>query len=418
MEPAGLDKEGGKRPAYGTALTERKTEKPGDIEKGKMSSVDSTSANACKPNSLALRVIRKSKHLMSATHQSLASLPSTSGDNDTQHLSLSYNYLKTDPAFNPIKVINGRPPAILGAAPNSQVSKDRIKEAAKQTATTIIHPKRAAMDRFECKTAARLSRATRPYISPESDREFLEAHDVLFRMESDRANELRTRTGNWTSENQGSGKDKVGKQDWRETPDAAEIQRRKVEKLEAHRESLRVAWITSRHIKRVHLAPSHISDHPRLDDERFFEEENTESTTRFKWQRYVAHFLLYNCQDFMARYVDESLGELSFDSETLAHYIERLVMATEPWQEWFMEIRRLYRWENPKRTAWWFAVFVVLWYTQHIVGFMSNQLGTRLIEHLIEVRKHIGGVRWSIDMDESAGSNQCLMKLHLIFSFK
>lgn len=72
----------------------------------------------------------------------------------------------------------------------------------------------------------------------------------------------------------------------------------------------------------------------------------------------------------MARYVDQSLGELSFDSETLAHYIERLVMATEPWQEWFMEMRRLYRWENPKRTASWFVVFVVLWYTQHIVGFM------------------------------------------------
>lgn len=84
------------------------------------------------------------------------------------------------------------------------------------------------MDRFECKTAARLSRATRPYISPESDREFLEAHDVLFRMESDRANELRTRTGNLISENQGAKTDKVSKQDGRETADAAEYRGEKL----------------------------------------------------------------------------------------------------------------------------------------------------------------------------------------------
>lgn len=82
--------------------------------------------------------------------------------------------------------------------------------------------------------------------------------------------------------------------------------------------------------------------------------------------------LLYFSQDFTARYVDEELDKLSFDTVTLGRYIERLVMATEPWQAWFMELRRLYRWEDPKKTAIWYVIWLGLWYTQHIVGFVVS----------------------------------------------
>ena len=35
-----------------------------------------------------------------------------------------------------------------------------------------------------------------------------------------------------------------------------------------------------------------------------------------------------------------------------------------------MDVRSVYRWENPWTTAKWFAAYVVLWYTDHIVGFL------------------------------------------------
>lgn len=60
------------------------------------------------------------------------------------------------------------------------------------------------------------------------------------------------------------------------------------------------------------------------------------------------------------------------DPATFSRYIERLVMATETWHSWLMDIRRLYRWEDPRWTALWYAVFMVLWYTQHVVGFLVS----------------------------------------------
>ena len=71
----------------------------------------------------------------------------------------------------------------------------------------------------------------------------------------------------------------------------------------------------------------------------------------------------------MARYVDVDDWKSPLDIVTLA---ERLVMATEPWQEWWMGIRDLYRWEKPRRTAFWYGVFSILWYTQHVVGFLVS----------------------------------------------
>ena len=55
-------------------------------------------------------------------------------------------------------------------------------------------------------------------------------------------------------------------------------------------------------------------------------------------------------------------------------------MASAPWQSWFMDVRAVYRWEKPRTTAKWFLVYLVLWYTQHVMGFLvsldqSCQLG-------------------------------------------
>ena len=35
-----------------------------------------------------------------------------------------------------------------------------------------------------------------------------------------------------------------------------------------------------------------------------------------------------------------------------------------------MRVRAVYRWENPLITAKWFALYLLLWYTQHIMGFL------------------------------------------------
>lgn len=42
--------------------------------------------------------------------------------------------------------------------------------------------------------------------------------------------------------------------------------------------------------------------------------------------------------------------------------IERLIVATSPFQEFIMTTRRVYRWELPAETSKYLAIYLVLWY--------------------------------------------------------
>ena len=47
-------------------------------------------------------------------------------------------------------------------------------------------------------------------------------------------------------------------------------------------------------------------------------------------------------------------------------------MASAPWQSWAMNVRAVYRWENPRITGQWFALYLVLWYMQNVMGFLVS----------------------------------------------
>lgn len=233
---------------------------------------------------------------------------SSNGALDLQ-CSFSHEYLKTDPAFNPAEVAGQKPAPVTststGAHSDSPFSSaQNAKAATKELATKIIHPKRTIIQHYQSKTAKGLSKGTRPYITPQSDREFLSAHDALFKAENQAGKEPPRKTrGRKGTNSLTLKKDRKGrtlKTRSRRTSssenvpsqgltdeDNAEIQRKKVELLEAHRQSITVAWITSRHIKGVRLSPSKITDFPRFDDERFVERDENGAEIRFKWERFI-----------------------------------------------------------------------------------------------------------------------------------
>ncbi|EED17821.1 hypothetical protein TSTA_116110 [Talaromyces stipitatus ATCC 10500] len=283
---------------------------------------------------------------------------------------LSHEYLKTDPAFNPSQVAGTSPSAVTTSANTTPPRLPRLRTAkasSKEVAGSILHPKRTIFKYCQGKTAKSLSKATRPYITPQADREFLAAHDALFeaKKNGDKAPARKTRGRKGTpaarrEKSPHSRENGVPLGEYQPLQTDAEIQTRKVELLEAHRQSIIIAWITTRHIKAVRVTPSRIADFPRLDDEKFIERDANGVEIRFRWDRYLG-------QPFTARYVDVDEWKSPLDMVAL---VERLVMATEPWQAWWMSIRDLYRWENPRRTAIWYAVFAVLWHTQHVVGFL------------------------------------------------
>ncbi len=83
----------------------------------------------------------------------------------------------------------------------------------------------------------------------------------------------------------------------------------------------------------------------------------------------IIQVLVWYTQDFSAQYIDD-FDELPYDIDVIRHHVERIVFASAPWQAWAMDVRSVYRWEHPPTTLKWLATYVLLWYTDHLIGFL------------------------------------------------
>ncbi|KAI9828444.1 MAG: hypothetical protein M1832_002872 [Thelocarpon impressellum] len=237
----------------------------------------------------------------------------------------------SEPAFNPDKL------EARGRAEGADNKTDKALGTLHSVANAVVHPREAVKGQAT-KTAGQVSKAEHPYLSQKADDELVEANDDLRRAR--RSSEA----------------------------DGADVADRKVtlDALEMRRESLKVAWTTGRHIRRVRAVPRRRIGFPHRAD--FVERDEKGEVVRFQWERWLGLTLIYYSQDFSSQYVDD-FDAIPFDLDTLRHHIERLVMVSAPWQTWAMQVRRVYRWEDPRVTGQWLALFLVLWYTAHTVTF-------------------------------------------------
>ena len=79
--------------------------------------------------------------------------------------------------------------------------------------------------------------------------------------------------------------------------------------------------------------------------------------------------LIHITQGFCAQYIDEN-GTLHFDVNNTRRYVERILFASAPWQAWAMKVRSVYRWDEPRVTFRWLILYLYLWHTEHIAGFI------------------------------------------------
>ena len=269
--------------------------------------------------------------------------------------------LEHNPAFNPSDLRKRR-----------RFRPGKTAEKALGTMQTVgrvfVHPKDTIKKGATRTTAGQLSKAERPYLSQKANLDFLQAHDDLKQAEST-----------------GSSKQVTSDE---EQDDSVVGQRDRLKEMEEHRESLRVAWITSRHVRRVRVVPKRHINFP--NDDYFIERDEREQVIRYDWLTWLGYVryirpvtfivllmfstqnLIYYTQDFSAQYIDD-FDELPFDIDSSRHYVERLLMASAPWQSWAMKVRAVYRWEDPKTTGKWFALYIFLWYTEHMMGFFVSR---------------------------------------------
>ena len=264
-------------------------------------------------------------------------------DSDDRHNGFAIENTRNDPAFHPASAKQHQLDHVRKDGPLN-----RAKANLEETAETLAHPRKSIIHKVKKVAAGKISSVQKPHSLPITGVELLEAYDAYDQSESSRSSDEALEDYGASESTQDALKKKV-----------------RLEKLAAQRESMRVAWVT-RHTDRVRVVPQDSFAFPSKED--FMHRDPQGNVMRFKWEKYIGNILLWYTQDWSAQYIDD-FETLPFDMETLRNHAERLVMGSAPWQVWLMEVRSIYRWQDPWRTGCWFALFAILWYTQHMMAF-------------------------------------------------
>jgi len=258
------------------------------------------------------------------------------------------SHIQNDPAFHPTRVMEDAGKQL--GDQRSQV--DKAVDRMKNLGTTMAHPRTAIKSKAQRSTAVGLSASHPPQLSHSADQQLLELHDDLSKAEW-RSSRMVT-----SDEEEGDGDRDV------------EYRKDKIRKMEEYRASMRVAW-TTKHIDRVRVVPQALVEKPKRA--AFVERDEKGEVVRVRWGEWLGHLLLYYTQNFSRQYIDD-FEELPFDIDRLRDHVERIVIASAPWQKWLMDVRKVYRWEDPKRTSLWLFVYIVCWYYQFFLGFVYGYI--------------------------------------------
>ncbi|MCJ1310694.1 hypothetical protein MMC25_004360 [Agyrium rufum] len=242
--------------------------------------------------------------------------------------------------------------------PDSPSKSQKLQSKLSSLTDPIAHPRRTIRRKARQAAASNLSSAHTSGLSRDADIKLLEAYDDLSHAESSASSRSLTEDDSDYDEEAAA----------RENEKAEEF-RERVQRLEAAREEMRVQWTTD-HIRRVRVVPKNFVKLQRMPD---LPRAEGEGASKKDWLGYLGNVLLYLSQNFSAQYIEE-FDELPYDLDALRMCIERVVMASAPWQRWLLNVRAVYRWENPALTGKWFALWTVLWYTEHIMAFLWSYI--------------------------------------------
>jgi hypothetical protein len=169
------------------------------------------------------------------------------------------NDLKNSPAFNPSRFLHQPESTVVGVV-------EKVVDVLQGTAQTLVHPKKAAQSHITKTAAGKLAKG-RPHLSKQVDIEFLDAHGDLEDAQSSAC----------VSNDEETTARKEKKVD-----DCNGL----VRELDEKRLSMRVAWITDRHLRRVKV----LEPKPgRFPDDKFFEAKDEYGETEYQWGKWVAH---------------------------------------------------------------------------------------------------------------------------------
>ena len=84
--------------------------------------------------------------------------------------------------------------------------------------------------------------------------------------------------------------------------------------------------------------------------------------------------MLWISQEYTQQYIDldKDISTAALNKPAALEDVERIIVASEPWQEWLLDLRQISRWEDPARTAKWCAVYMTLWLFNRVITFVVS----------------------------------------------
>ncbi|KAH6643005.1 hypothetical protein C7974DRAFT_114432 [Boeremia exigua] len=130
-------------------------------------------------------------------------------------------------------------------------------------------------------------------------------------------------------------------------------------KLMKERQATYARWTIDRHITKVRLLPR---EEMKLKSRSDFEKYSPQEGLVIDWRAYGQHLLVYYAHQYGGQYIGYGSDLPAPSKHTIMPNIERFLIASSPLQELIMTSRRVYRWEQPSKTAKYLLVYSVLWY--------------------------------------------------------
>jgi hypothetical protein len=147
-------------------------------------------------------------------------------------------------------------------------------------------------------------------------------------------------------------------------------------KLTKERQGTYARWSLDRHVTKVRRLPREsMVKKPQSQ----FMKKNSQGQLVTDWNAYGSHvstnsnkkcsihllitkLLVYYANQYGGQYIGYGSNPPKPSKETIMPSIERLIVATSPFQEFIMTTRRVYRWEYPSETIKYLLIYLVLWY--------------------------------------------------------
>ncbi|KAI5201902.1 hypothetical protein E4T39_05057 [Aureobasidium subglaciale] len=174
---------------------------------------------------------------------------------------------------------------------------------------------------------------------------------------------------------------------------AAAVQER--DHLIKERQNVYVRWTMDRHVTQCRVLPDDIGRKPLSD----FEHKTLQGDTAVDWKAYGRHLTQYYAQQYGGQYIGYGSSPPAPTKQSIMPNIERVIIASAPFQRVMMMTRQIYRWENPTTTSVVLVLYMTLVYYGLLLPGMLSGLVYVVLRHRM-LQKTLEDVRADLERTE------------------